>query len=87
MNPIDINKTYTPTKQKKLTEKQIFDFKKPLVRDSLRNWLKTPKQKKIPTNTLKSLMKKKVGTKTKYGTLTARRKKQISLALTFRNLK
>tara|TARA_Y100000296_G_C5127584_1_gene233724 strand:- start:808 stop:1077 length:270 start_codon:yes stop_codon:yes gene_type:complete len=89
MNNIDVNKTYDnktiDPKPRKPTEKKIFEDLK-LKKDSLRNWLKTPKNKNISLNTLTSLNKMKVGSNTKYGTLTKRRKKQISLALTFRKL-
>tara|TARA_Y100001938_G_C7905664_1_gene336929 strand:- start:158 stop:379 length:222 start_codon:yes stop_codon:yes gene_type:complete len=58
-----------------------------LKKGSLRKWLKTKSNENIKMSLLRGLKNKPVGTKTKYGVLTARRKRQINLAINFKRMK
>ena len=54
---------------------------------SLRKWLGTKKDIKIPMKTLRTLQKKKVGSKYKGKTLTKHRKRQVNLAINFKKMR
>jgi len=58
-----------------------------ITKGALRKWLKTPKGEKISMSLLRKLARQPVGTKTKYGTLTAHRKRQVNLAIVFKKTK
>ena len=58
-----------------------------LKKDSLRNWLNVKKDQTIKKSVLTALSKLKVGAKYKGKTLTARRKKQVTLAINFSKMR
>ena len=58
-----------------------------LKKDSLRNWLNVKKDQTIKKSVLTALSKLKVGAKYKGKTFTARRKKQVTLAINFSKMR